>query len=319
MKSTPILFYSDSPDLHTGLGRITKDLAILTCSLPDFRVATYGRCGRGSSKLPFAQYNYGIQEQWGEERLGEVWNDFAGAETGIIFTIMDPSRITWFSTPRMGGPLQRFLQSGRFKRWGYFPVDAPGVGGRLTAQCAHAVHAYDRVLAYTLYGQQILENTIGRPVDWLPHGYGSHIFQPRDKAAGRAILKIGEEDTVIGMVGTNQARKEWGIAFESIAILRTEIPNLKFWAHVDTLERYWSIPRLVEDFDLADVARVTITGDFNSEQLSYMYSTCDVTMLASSEGFGYPLVESMACGVPVVHGDFGGGAELIPDRNWLAQ
>jgi len=37
------------------------------------------------------------------------------------------------------------------------------------------------------------------------------------------------------------------------------------------------------------------------------------------EGFGYPIVESMACGVPVIHGNYGGGAELIPDDSWLVE
>jgi glycosyltransferase involved in cell wall biosynthesis len=34
------------------------------------------------------------------------------------------------------------------------------------------------------------------------------------------------------------------------------------------------------------------------------------------EGFGYPLVESLASGVPCVHTTFGGGAELVPRAEW---
>lgn len=34
------------------------------------------------------------------------------------------------------------------------------------------------------------------------------------------------------------------------------------------------------------------------------------------EGFGYPIVESLACGTPCVHVDYGGGAELLPLNAW---
>ena len=56
---------------------------------------------------------------------------------------------------------------------------------------------------------------------------------------------------------------------------------------------------------------------YNDTELSYLYSMCDLTFLPSlGEGFGYPIVESMACGVPCVHGSYGGGAELLPDESW---
>lgn len=317
MKQIPLLFYSDNPALNTGLSRICKDLAVLSSALPEFRIGSFGRGDRASSKLPFAQYTFGESEQWGERLIEDVWDDFAGSTPGIIFTIWDPSRFGWFANPMMGGRLESFLRSGRFQRWGYFPVDAYGVDEKLTGQCSNTVAMYDRVLAYTIFGSKVLGNSLGHEVDWIPHGYNDKVFQPRERAPGRMTLNVPEGDVLVGMVATNQARKDWGVAFESIAILKKRIPSLKFWIHIDELERYWSIPALIYDFGLQDTARVTFSSQMTSEQLSYLYSACDVTMLASSEGFGYPLIESMACGVPAVHGMYGGGEELIPDRSWL--
>jgi len=191
------------------------------------------------------------------------------------------------------------------------------VGYKLTGQCRDAIAKYDRVLAYTIYGATVLGKTLGREVDWIPHGYNDKSFQPREKAPGRLTLGIPEGDTLIGMVGTNQARKDWGVAFETVAMLRDKIPSLKFWVHTDMMDRYWNMYALVNDFNLGAITRITLAGQMSSEQLSYLYSACDLTFLISHEGFGYPLVESMACGVPAIHTTFGGGAELIPDRSAL--
>ena len=318
MKPIPILFYSDAPDQPTGLGRITKDLASLTAQLPEFRVGTFGKYGRGSSQLPFTQYTF--QHQWGEDLIEEVWKDFSGGDNGIIFTIWDVSRLTWFLNPMMDGPLHSFLNSGRFQRWGYIPVDSLGPDDAMTGECRDALSRYDRALAYTIFGKRILHNCGRTDADWLPHGINSTVFQPRDRQASRLAGGVtSKEDVVVGCMMTNQARKDWGTAFATAALLKQQLgARFKFWIHVDDMTRYWNIYALINDFHLADCVRVTLNGQFNSEQLSYWYSGCDATFLPSlGEGFGYPIVESLACGVPCIHGDYAGGAELIPKTDWL--
>jgi glycosyltransferase involved in cell wall biosynthesis len=320
MTSMPLLFLSDSPSIPSGLGRITKDLAVLASRLPQYRIGTLGKGGIYSSQLPFAQYNFPQFAQWGEEYIEDVWNDFAGSQKGIVFTIWDLSRLGWLTRPRMGGRLQKFLESVKFRKIGYIPVDSYGVGGRLTALAADALSGFDAVLAYTLFGKEILERTMGQPVDWMPHGYNERVFLPRDKAPGRMVLGVKETDIVIGMVATNQSRKDWATAFGAIAALRNKIPNLIFWAHTDIAVRYWNMMALITDFGLRDSVVLTFTGDYSSEQLSYLYSACDLTILPSlGEGFGLPIVESMACGVPCIHGFYGGGVELIPDGRFLVK
>jgi len=74
MNQVPILFLGDSPDLHGGLSRIGRDLACNLTHLPQFRVGYLGRHGYGSRKLPFMQYNYGRELQWGEQILPRIWD-----------------------------------------------------------------------------------------------------------------------------------------------------------------------------------------------------------------------------------------------------
>jgi hypothetical protein len=54
------------------------------------------------------------------------------------------------------------------------------------------------------------------------------------------------------------------------------------------------------------------TNRFTDEQMAKLYSACDVTLGIAPEGFGYPIAESLACGVPVVCGSYGAQAEFVP-------
>ncbi len=156
----PILFLSDSPDLNTGLARIGRDLAwMLSLKSDEFRVGYLGLGGTGSSKLPFQQYfippsQHEDWSMWGLHQIERVWQDFAGAERGIVFTIYDPTRMLWLSQPSYlpDSPTKAFLMSRPFALWGYFPIDATGPNDRLSLVAKETLAGYDRRLAYTAWG-----------------------------------------------------------------------------------------------------------------------------------------------------------------------
>jgi glycosyltransferase involved in cell wall biosynthesis len=118
----------------------------------------------------------------------------------------------------------------------------------------------------------------------------------------------------IGVVATNQERKDWGLMAEVAAklaeIVAADGRTLKVWWHVDTLKRAFDIDALIADYHLADVVEVTL-APMPEQELVRRYRQCDVTLAPGSEGFGYPLFESLACGVPVVHGAYAAGASIM--------
>lgn len=335
MSATPLLFISDAPDGKTGLGRITRDLASLTARLPQFRVGVLGLGGRGSRQLPFAQYhiqwNMGTGEgQWGEWSLPEVWADFAGREFGIVFTIWDASRMHWFARPQhlsdSDASLRDFLRSGHFARWGYFPIDGTGPGDRLTAQSRDTLIGYDRLLTYSKWARDVVARSVGtsesarRDLDWMPHGLNAGTFCIRDKQQARSRWsdRFHEDDIVVGTVATNQDRKDWGLVAMLGRLLRERYGRrLKLWWHTDTLVRSWSIPALMSDYGLADCTFVTQGG--SDTEMAWRYAACDLTVHPGPEGFGYPIAESLSCGVPAVHMNFAGGAEIVQRKEWLVE
>jgi len=312
--ANPILITSDAPELLTGLARDGRDLATLLCSMPEFRVAYLGRGGMGRRQYPWTSYQYPELGGWGEDYLPSAWTDFSGGEPGIILTIDDASRRLWFAQP-VGLPedLQRFLGPGRnFLKWGYFPVDSTGPNGEsLPLGMAAAVSGYDRVAAASEWGQGVLARS-GRPdADWMPHGMWMDAWKPVEGA--RELLGWADR-VVVGCNMANQQRKDWAAAFMCCADLKEYYGNkLLFWAHTDQLTNYWSLQALAADYGLEDSIEITLSA--SDKQLALHYSGCDVTILPSAgEGFGYPIAESMACGVACVVTGYAAGPELVEEE-----
>jgi glycosyltransferase involved in cell wall biosynthesis len=159
-------------------------------------------------------------------------------------------------------------------------------------------------------------------VPYLPHGLDLRPYEPEHSIEEYAWVRqqfgphVGSESLVVGCVATNQARKDLGLFFQSLAELQARGHKVYAWLHTDVMVKAWSVLQLVEDCGLAKRVSVT-TGELTDRQLALMYAHCDVTIAPGlGEGFGYPIVESLATGTPVVHGDFGGGRELVPKVEW---
>lgn len=312
--ANPIMIVGDNPSLPGGLSRIGRDLATLLCTMPEFRVGYLGR-GEGTlNKFPFTMYSFHESGGWGQDHIQGAWEDFAGADNGIILTTDDTSRRTWFADPRGMPPrLQKFLGDGRnFLKVGYFPMDSTGPNGQsFGIEGQNCIAGYDRVMAASEWGAGVLANS-GRPdADWLPHGIWGDKFQIHPDPRG----KIGWEDhqVILGCVMANQHRKDYPAAFECAAVLKKEYGNrFKFWLHTDAMIRYWNIYALATDYGIADCLEVTLA--LSDEELALRYSACDCTILPSAgEGYGYPIAESLACGTACIVTDYAAGAELVTE------
>lgn len=326
MKPTPILLLSDSVDCHSGLARITRDICTMLSRNPRFRVGSLGLWGNPARSLPWMQYT--INERtglWGQGDLPHVWRDFAGAERGIVLTVWDPTRTLWLTRPEYSGSeeLSAWLREGHFAKWGYITLDATGPQDMLSVQGRDSLLGYNRLLAYTRWGAEVIRRTIGdaesdrRGLDWLPHGLDLDLWQLHDREESKAALYpfLHEGDRLVGVVGTNQARKDWGLAASVCQQLASRDSRLRFWWHSDIAERYWSLPALLWDFGLGD--RVKVTYGLTSREMYGMYNACDLTLHPGlGEGFGYPIFESLACGTPVLHGDYAGGADVLRQCGW---
>lgn len=329
----PLLIFSDAVSAPSGLARITRDLTTrIHANMGDvFKVATIGYGASGSSKFPWTQYSWTHNNDWIIRDLPEIWKDFAGDQRGIFMSIYDPHRMMWLARPETctDQRVRKFLERAPFAKWGYFPIDATGPGNKLSCMLRECLVGYDRILCYSEWARAIVKNTIGegdsesRDLDQLPHGIDTKVFFPRPRArqremfghmaVGRAV-SIQDDEVLVGIVATNQSRKDWGLGIATCAEL-SKSRKVRIWMHTDVLDRHWSIPYLLADFGLTGANLISL-GQLTDETMAKLYSACDVTLgIGLGEGFGYCIFESLACGTPVVHGDYGGAAEHLVEGN----
>jgi glycosyltransferase involved in cell wall biosynthesis len=324
-----LIIISDAPTSPTGLGRITRELAVRIHEdmRDDFEVAVFGFGGTRSRKLHFEQYPMTKVTNYVALELVEIWNDFVEDEEGIILTIWNASWCGWLANPQNigDGPLRDFLMAKPFELWGYFPIDGDCQSGKLPPAIGETIGGYDRVLAYTKFGAEAIEKTVPflkGQVPFLPHGLDTSVFYPRDRVEARRtfVARILGKDPaelapdlfLVGVVATNTPRKDWYLAFEACSILKRNGVKVGMWAHTDKWRAAWDLESLMAGFGMQD--RVMFTNHkMTDDQLAWAYSACDVTFgIGSGGGWELPITESLGCGIPVVHGNYAGGAEITP-------
>lgn len=309
-----ILFFSDRPEDLSGLAKISRDLASLCCTMPEFKVGFLGRGSQGMSKFPWTTFSYPESTGgWGHQYLAGVADDFFGKDYGIVFTNWDISRLGWLTGQGLPDDLAKAYGSGKnWEVWAYPPVDSCGVSGvGLGVEARYTLSAFKRVLAPSEWGANVLRAS-GRPdADWIPHALNLNTFKPDPEA--RKKLGWNENDVIVGMVATNQARKDYPVAFECLSLLRKQYGNkFRAWVHTDTMLRHWNIAALAADYGIGDCLEVSLRA--TDEELAMRYAACDCTILPSGgEGFSYTTAESLACGTPQIVADHAAAQELVEE------
>lgn len=388
----PFLIMADSIAGSTGLARIARDIALRIHSDPDLspllRVGSFGIGGpiASSSRFPFFNCSVLRLQQMIPLDLPDVWNDFARGEKGILFTIQNASWVQYLSQPYLlppDFPLRQFLlqrpqsvspehwasisnpaastfspallsrlADTPFQRWLYCPIDGHLPDGTLGHQLAPILTGFDRLLAYTRYGAEVIERTLekwaGRSpvttinsVPNLPHGADSSIFLPRDRALARqtflsrisngaTTLPLRDDQLLLCCIATNTSRKDWGLVFQTCAELLRRGLNVFLWGHTDLIQpnpaspsTHWNLPALAKQFGLTAAngqsTRIVITSErLSDEDLSWAYSAVDCMLAPHSEGWGLPAAECLASGCPVVGTTYAGSAEFTPPRLQVA-
>jgi len=203
-----------------------------------------------------------------------------------------------------------------------FPVDTEPV----SAAILNAIDGCHTPLVNTRWAQQQLIENGWMNAHYMPYGVDCEIFSPGDQAEARKAVGLPPDVFIAGMVAANSsfpsrksfpevivAWERWlaagndGILYIHATITPKRKMGIQFEQMINTLHIPWSS---LDDPDPERKARAKIMfppqyrmwcGAIDDNELANVYRSMDVLLSPSqAEGFGIPIVEAQACGIPVV-------------------
>jgi glycosyltransferase involved in cell wall biosynthesis len=219
----------------------------------------------------------------------------AGVRCGRVVTIHD---VTFFRLPKRY-PLARRLYMQTLTR--------------LSARVADAVIVPSNTV------RDDVRRLLGVPADKMATVYeaAGPQFAPMENAAVHAIARTyGIEPPYVLSVGSLEPGKNRARLFRAMRHLRDEgighrlaVVGQRAWGYEDDLA-------LIDDLGMAD--RIILPGYVRAEHLPALYAGADVFAFPSLyEGFGLPVLEAMACGVPVLTSRVSATAEVAGEAALL--
>jgi glycosyltransferase involved in cell wall biosynthesis len=144
----------------------------------------------------------------------------------------------------------------------------------------------------------------------MRNGVDLQRFMPSDRREARVRLGLSGDPLLLS-VGNLVDLKGHDLAIEALALLSATRPGAQLCIVGDGPLRD-SLQEQARECGVE--SRVHFAGRVPNEQLAAWYSAADAMVLASrSEGWANVLLESMACGTPVVATAVGGSAEVVAE------
>lgn len=138
------------------------------------------------------------------------------------------------------------------------------------------------------------------------NGYNSDLYQlSNDEEKIQAALdKYGLEKPFFLYVGRLEKKKNTPALIEAMSILRESYPEVKEKLVLigDASFGYDEVKFMIEEYDLE--REVMMPGWIEEEDMPYIFEAASVFVFPTKyEGFGIPVLQAMACGLPVAASD----------------
>jgi glycosyltransferase involved in cell wall biosynthesis len=180
-------------------------------------------------------------------------------------------------------------------------------------------------LAMSKFGENLLALS-GLDPSYVPLVVDTKVYKPTflidGEVTARELFGIPLDAFVVGMVAMNKDpfdRKGFNEAFRAFgqfwknhndAVLFVHAENTGMGGGINLMElaRHCAIP----EHAIVWADQYAYRIGLSAEKMAAVYTSMDVLLAPSrGEGFGVPLIEAQACGVPVIVNDFSAQSELV--------
>lgn len=151
----------------------------------------------------------------------------------------------------------------------------------------------------------------------IPNGIDTARFKPNEEGgkALRRLWNVGEQETLIGLVGRIDPMKDHPTFLKAAALFARSQPTARFVCVGHGPEALVTeLKQLALDLGVSE--RIIWAG--GHEDMAAVYSSLNLAVSASyGEGFPNVIGEAMACGVPCVVTNVGDSADIIGDLGFV--
>ncbi len=146
----------------------------------------------------------------------------------------------------------------------------------------------------------------------IHNGYNSECYIPRinDEKVASVLRKHDIEQPYIFYLGRLERKKNTPALVEAFGMINKQFPDYKLVLTGRASFGYDEVEFMISQYKLDQ--KVICTGWVDEADLPYIYNGASVFAFPSHyEGFGIPLVEAMACGVPIAASDVAPITEVV--------
>lgn len=286
-----ILWHSTSPMASSGYGVVTKEIIQ--------RLKAMGHFVRVGTKH--------------EDHGWYKWNGFEvfeGTDTFFINQMIKDEDFDYIVTLWDIWLLNGKRQYPKKKWVAYIPIDTEWISKVLAKVCLNT----GVQIAMSRHGERELRSIKLNPF-YAPHGIDTEVFKPNpdSREAFRDELGLTEEHFVIGSVGLNYGddRKGYILLMQAFKEFHKQHPKSVLYLHSLANERnarsgFINYHKIALNLGI-DKALIWppqldyVLNRIDANWLAEIYNGFDVFCLPTKgEGFGLPIIEAQACGVPVI-------------------
>ena len=313
--SKKILIVGDSPALTTGFGKMNR-MAAETLVEAGHEVAylagqEHVKDQRPTLSLAKNKYLPREGDTLGFLNVQDAIEDFSA---DLVYHAGEPGTTTAFAK----------VVPARIPMLAYIPIE----GEPLIEYQWRDVLSSINWFTCSQYGADVTKQYLKRDIKYAYHGIDHEVFKVNGRRDEVRKMLGWQDKFVIICVAANVRRKQWTRLIEAVALLKHQYKqkDVVLYAHTVPFDNYWlegwNLPVITSAFGVYDEvvfnphldkhnASVPEASQDDFPSLVDLYNASDLFVLPSQvEGFGLPIAEAMACGVPVVVTRYGAGWEV---------